>query len=56
MTVSACVEAVQPSRMRNYCTSGSARGAPGNRRPYRGCTLHQFRPETPWLYNSWDDS
>jgi hypothetical protein len=22
--------------MREYCTSGSVRGAPGNRRPYRG--------------------
>ena len=22
--------------MREYCTSGSGRGAPGNRRPYRG--------------------
>lgn len=28
---------VQPrNRMRENCTSGSARGAPGNRRPYRG--------------------
>ena len=28
---------VQPrNRMRKNCTSGSVRGAPGNRRPYRG--------------------
>ena len=32
-----CTERVQPrNRMRENCTSGTARGAPGNRRSYRG--------------------